>query len=145
MRRLDGKGLRWLLQVGRVELAKIARHALLDLRQAALHLRAREVLVAVVDRLELAAVNRHARLRQQADLSAERHKLRTHLADRRSVILAEIGNRLVIGNQPTAEPHDLNVAASLSFKSAARLKPVEITVDVELEQHRRMIRGTASG
>ena len=48
-----------------VELLKIARDALLDLRHAPLHLGAREILVAVVRCLELAAVNRDAGLRQQ--------------------------------------------------------------------------------
>src|SRR5947209_6256306 len=104
---------------------------------------AREVLVPVVDRLELAAVDRDARLRQQADRAAKRHELRAYLADRRPVILAEIGNRLVIRNKPTGEPHDFNVTTRLTLKPAARLNAVEITVDVELEQHRRMIRWTA--
>jgi len=49
-----------------------------------LHLRAREILVTVVDRFELAAVNGDARGRQQAKLSAKRDKPRTHLADRES-------------------------------------------------------------
>src|ERR1700730_352933 len=145
MRRLDGKRFRWFLQVGRVELAQVPRHALIDLCQAALHLRAREVLVAVVDRFELAAVNCDAGLRQQTDHSAKGDKLRTHLADRRSVILAEIGNRLVIGSQPNGEPHDFNVAARLTLKPTARLNSVEITEDVELQQHRRMIRGPPGG
>src|SRR5262249_42251041 len=68
---------------------------------------------------------------------------RAYLADRRPVILAEIGNRLVIRNQPTGEPHHLNVAASLTFKPTARLNPIEITVDVELQKHRRMVRRPA--
>jgi hypothetical protein len=40
-------------------------NALLDLRQAPLHLSLREVVVARIDRLELAAVDRNARFRQQ--------------------------------------------------------------------------------
>src|ERR1700736_3619116 len=60
----------------------------------------REILVTVVDRFELAAVNGDARGRQQAKLSAKRDKPRTHLADRWPIILAEISNCLVIGNQP---------------------------------------------
>ena len=83
--------------------------------------------------------------RQQANLSAKGDELRAHLADRRPVILAEIGNRLVIGNQPTGEPHHLNVAPGLALKPAARLNPVEIAVNVELQQHRRMVRRPAGG
>ena len=50
-----------LLPVGGIELLKITRNALLDLRHAPLHLGAREVLVAVVHRLELAAVEFEAK------------------------------------------------------------------------------------
>src|SRR5204862_948391 len=92
----------------------------------------------------LAAVNGDARHRQQPKLPAKRDKPRTHFADRKAVILAEISNRLVIGNQPTCQPHHLNVAASLALKPAARLNPTEVAVDVELKQHRRMI-GRAAG
>src|SRR5271166_934356 len=144
MRSLRGKRLRWLLQVGGVELAQIPRNALLDLSQPAFHLRAREILVAVVDRFELATINGDARARQQAYLSAKANKLRTHLADRRPIILAEIGNRLVIRSQPTGEPHHLNVAPSLALKPPARLNPGEAAVEVELQQHRRMVRGPST-
>jgi hypothetical protein len=57
--RLHRKGLGRLMAVGRVELAQIARHTLLELRPPPLHLASREVLVAIVHRLELAAVDRH--------------------------------------------------------------------------------------
>src|SRR4030088_2103616 len=99
MCRLRSKRFRWFLQVGGVELAQIARHALLDLSKAALHLRAREVLVAVVHSFELAAVDGDARRRQKTNLSAKCDELRTHLAYCGSIILAEVGNRLVIGNK----------------------------------------------
>jgi hypothetical protein len=44
---------------------------------------------------------------------------------------------------PPSEPHHLNVARGLPFKPAARLNPVEIAVDVQLQQHRGMIRRPA--
>jgi hypothetical protein len=49
----------------------------------------------------------------------------------------------VVGNQSTSEPHHLNIAACLTLKPPARLNPIEITVNVELEQHRRMVRRPA--
>jgi hypothetical protein len=58
--RLGFKSLGRLLAVGSVELLKIARDALLNLRHPPLHLGAREVPVAVVYRLELAAIDRLA-------------------------------------------------------------------------------------
>ncbi len=141
--RLGFECLGRLLPVGGVELLQIARHALLDLRHPPLHLGPREVPVAVVHRLELAAVDRHAGLRQQPHRAAQRNKARAHLADGSAIILAEVGNRLVIGHQPTHKPHHLDVVPSLTLKPPARLNPVEIAVDIELQQHRRMIRRPA--
>jgi hypothetical protein len=51
------------------------------------------------------------------------------LAHGAAVVLAEIGNRFVIGNEPAREPHHLNVAPGLTLKPAARLDP--IAVDIE--------------
>src|SRR6266478_9096620 len=65
------------LAIGGVELAQIARNALLDLRQTPFQLSLREVIVARVHRLELAAVDRDARFRQQPQLAAQGDELRT--------------------------------------------------------------------
>ena len=70
MHRFRRQLFRRLLQVGRVELRKIARHALLLLGAASLHLPAREVLVSGIDRLELAAIDRNARLCEQTHQAA---------------------------------------------------------------------------
>src|SRR6202035_749908 len=118
------------------ELLKIARDALLDLRHAPLHLGARKALVAIVHRLALAAIDRDAGLRQQIPRAAQRDKLRTHFADGVAIVLAEVGNRLVIVYKSTGQPHHLNVAPSLVLKPPARLYPVEISVNGELQQER---------
>ena len=57
---------------------------------------------------------------------------RAHLADGSAIVLSEIRNRLVIGNQAARKPHHLNVASGLTLQPAVRLDPVEIAVDVEL-------------
>ena len=59
-------------------------------------------------------------------------KRRTHLLDRAAVVLAEVRNRLVIRHQTTNQPHHLDVAPRFAFQPAARLHPVEITVNVQL-------------
>ena len=46
-------------------------------------------------------------------------------------------------NAPSG-PHHLDVAPSLTLKPAAGLNPIEIAVNVELQQNRWMIRGPAS-
>src|SRR5664280_2002597 len=45
--------------------------------------------------------------------------------------------------EPARQPHHLNVAPSFTLQSPARLDPVEIAVNVELQQDRRMIRRPA--
>ena len=50
--------------VGGIELAHVARHALLDLLQPPLQLALGEIVVAAVDRFELAAIDGHAGFRQ---------------------------------------------------------------------------------
>ena len=54
----------------------------------------------------------------------EHHEPSADLADLSAVVFAEIGNRLVIGNQAAAQPHDLDIAPRLPFQATARLHPV---------------------
>src|SRR5438445_8114202 len=88
------------LPIRTVELLQIARDAFLDLRNAPLHLGPREVLIAVVHRLELAAIDRDAGLCNQAQAAAERDKPGADLADGPAVVLTEVSYRLVIGSKP---------------------------------------------
>src|SRR5271154_1027232 len=142
--RLGFESLGRLLPVGGVELLQIAGDASLDLRHSPLHLRPREVLVTIVHRLELAAVNRHAGFREQAHGATQRNEPGADLADGEPIVLAEVGNRLVIGDETARKPHHLNVTPSLTLKPAARLNSIEIAINIELQQHRGMIRRPAS-
>ena len=51
----------------------------------------------------------------------------------------------MVGNQAPAQPHDLNVAASLALQTPARLNPVKVAVDVELQKNRGVIGRPARG
>jgi hypothetical protein len=113
-------------------LVQIARDTLLDLRHSPLHFGAREILVPMIDCLELAAVDRDASFGEEAHGAAEHNKPAADLADGQAIVLAEIGDRLVIGNKPSRQPHDLYVAPGLALKPSARLDPVQIAVHVEL-------------
>ena len=95
MRRLGGQRFRWLLQIGGVELAQIPRHALFELRPAPFDLATREVLVAVVHGFEFAAVDGDAGFGEKPYLAAQFNETRARFADRRTVVLAEIGDHLV--------------------------------------------------
>ena len=121
-------------------MAEIPRNALFKLCPTPLHLGAREVPIAVVHGFEFTAVDGNAGFRQQAHLAAEFDKACAHLADRTAIVLPEIRNRLVVGDKPAHKPHHLNVAPGVTLEPAARLNPVEIAVNIELQQHRRMIR-----
>src|SRR5262245_18939135 len=119
---------------------QIARDALLDLLQTPLHLGVGEVLVTIVDHLELAAIDRNTRIGEQPHRAAERDETGAHLANGQAVVFAEVGNRLVVGNQPAGQPHHLNIAPGLALEPPARLDPVQIAVNVKLQEDRWMVR-----
>ena len=100
------------LAVGGIELAHVACHALFDLLLAALDLALREVVVATVDGLELAAVDGNAGLRQQAHLAAQLDELRANLLDRCAAVLAEVGDGFVIRREPSGQPHHLKTGVA---------------------------------
>ena len=117
-------------------LASTWLHALADLGH-------REVLVAIIHRFELAAVNRNNGAGEQAQLAAQHHKLGTHRPDRLAIVPAEVGNRLEIRHQPPGQPHQLDIALRFALHPPARLNPVQITVEINLQQRHWMVRGTA--
>ena len=76
---------------------------------------------------------------QQVKPAAQGNEPSAHLADRRAIVLAKVGNRLVIRHQAAGQPHHFHIAPGLPFKAPARLNPVEVAVNIELQQYRRMI------
>src|SRR5450631_3460317 len=70
-----GLRYRFPLAIRAVELREIAGYALINLRQPPLHLGLGEVPISRVDGLELAAVDRNARLAAQLKASAQHHEL----------------------------------------------------------------------
>ena len=77
---------------------------------ASLHLGAGKVLVSVVHRLELAAIDCNAGLRQQTHGATEFDKSGADLPDGAAIVFAEVSNRLVIRSKPAHKPHYLNIA-----------------------------------
>src|SRR5580704_13596513 len=63
------------LAIGAVELREIPGYALVNLRQPPLHLGLSEVPIPRVDGLELAAVDRNARIAEQLKASTQQHEL----------------------------------------------------------------------
>jgi hypothetical protein len=106
----------------------------LQLLHARLELVLGEVPIAPVDRLELAPIDGHQRFAEQVQVPAQHHKLPTHAPDRLAVVLPKVRNRLEVRCQPSREPDQLDVALALALQSPARLDPVQIPVDVDLQQ-----------
>jgi hypothetical protein len=51
----------------------------------------------------------------------------------------------MVRHQPSKKPHHLDVAPGFPLQSTARLNPVEVAVNVELQQDGRMIGRPACG
>ena len=135
-----------LLAVDTDHLVDMTLNVGLKMRQTAGDLVLREIPVAIVHGLELAAVDGNAIAPQHPDPSAQLHELRAGPADRRSVISPEIGDGLVVWHQATGQPHQLDIASRLTLQATAGRDAVQITVDEELQQHSRMVaRATGSG
>ncbi|SKY84766.1 Uncharacterised protein [Mycobacteroides abscessus subsp. massiliense] len=132
-----------LLPVGGIHGRQVARDAGLDLLDPALQLGRGVVPVAVVHRLELAAVDRDHGLGEQLQPPAQQHELPAGRLDCRSVVAAEVGDGLEVRHQPAGQPHQLQVALGLPLQPPARRDPVQIAVEVDLEQRRRMVRRPA--
>ena len=127
--------------VGCVQRLQVAVDAFLDLLHALFELVRREVAVAVVDRLELAAVNRHDAVGKQLELAADHDELAADVADAGTVVAAEVGDGLEVRRQASGQPHQLDVALALPLQAPTALHAVDVTVDVDAQQHGRVIRG----
>ncbi len=62
-----------------------------------------------------------------------------HRLDGLAIVAAEVGDGLEVGRKLAGQPHQLDVAARLALQPPARLHLVEIAVEIELQQRRRMI------
>jgi hypothetical protein len=118
---------------------QIAGNALFNVSHAPFHLGGGEVLVAVVDRFELAAVDGNHGIREQLKLATEGDELLADVTNRGAVVTPEVGDGLEVGAQTMGDPHQLDIALDFALQTAAGLDAVEIAVDVVLEQHRWMV------
>ncbi|MNE80722.1 hypothetical protein D3C80_1773210 [compost metagenome] len=114
-----------------------------DLFDPPLDLVGGEILVTGVHRLELGAVDGDQGRAKQAQLAAQHHELGASRLDRRTILAAEVGDGLVVWRQPPRQPHQLDVALRLSLQPPAGLHLVQVAVDVELQQHCRMVSRSA--
>src|SRR3982074_100650 len=70
---------------------------------------------------------------------AQNHHLTADLTDGRPIVLSEVGYRLEIRHQAAGEPNQLDVALAFPLQAPARLHPIEVSIDVNLQQRRWMV------
>ncbi len=75
-----------------------------------------EVLVARIDRRELAAVNGQQLPAKKFQLAAQQGELPRHGLERLEIVFAEVGNGLEVGRLFAGEPDHLHVAVALGFQ-----------------------------
>ena len=85
------------------------------------------------------AIAYHAIALQHADPATEFDELCAGSADGGTVVTPEIRDGLVVGHQPTGQPHQLDIASRLAFQPATRRDAVQIPIDEKLQQDGRMI------
>ena len=60
------------------------------------------------------------------------------------MVFPEVSDGLEVGHQPPGQPHQLDIALGFAFQASAGLHPIEVSVDIDLEQHRGMV-GRSAG
>ena len=70
---------------------------------------------------------------------AQHHELTADFADSLTIVLPEIGYCFEIRHQATSQPDQLDVALALPLHAPTRLHPIEVSIDVDLLQRRRMV------
>ena len=76
--------------------------------------------------------------------AAQLDEVHAHAAQRFAVVLAEIGDRLVVGHEAPQQPQQLQIAPASRSSRRLDLHAVEVAVDVELQENRGVEGGPAS-
>lgn len=82
---------------------------------------------------------------EQPHLAARLDELPASAADRLAVVLPKVGDRLEVRHRSTGEPDQLDVALGFPLQPPARLDAIEVAVDGDLRQRRRVVCRTARG
>lgn len=129
--------------IGSLQHVKVALNALRNLLLESVDLHLREVPIPVVDCLEFAAIDGNDGLREQLEFTAKDNKPAACVLDAFAAAAPEVCDRLEVRGQPACQPHQLDVALALPLHASTGLDTVEVAVDIDLQQHSRVIRGAA--
>ena len=120
--------------IGGSQITQVRCYLFVDVLKRLLKRCLRTVLVLVVDRLELAPVNGQQFCPKEIQLCAQEDKLPEKSVPRFRVSFSEISHRLDVWSKFAQKPNALHVAMGFPLKSSAGSNPVEVSIDVELEQ-----------
>ncbi len=134
---------RWatLLIVRLGQLGQVAGQSLISVAQHRFELLTREVALVAVDRLQARAVHRQQLLAEEIQLTAQVNEAAESGLEGRGVLAPKVGNRLEVRPQPAQQPDHFQVAVTLRFQAARGAYPVQVAIEVELEQVTRMVAG----
>ena len=129
-----------LLVVAAIKLFVGCVDTLVDLYNELLELVWYEVVLFRVDRLELAAINSNKLRPAEVQLLAQQREGAADLPKGRKIVLAKVGNRLVVRPELLQSPHQCDITLCLLLQAATRTEALKIAVEVEVS---RIARGRA--
>jgi hypothetical protein len=115
--------------------SRVALDAFFEFTLGSFNLARCVVAFAVVDGLELAAIDGDHSLRKQLEFPAQQHKAPAHIADAFAVVPTEVCDGLEVWSQTTCQPHKLHIALALALQAATGLDAVEVAVEIHLQKH----------
>src|SRR5262249_54126121 len=89
--------------------------------------------------IEKRTINGHTVPAHQAEVAQYQHELPTCRLERRPVVLAEITDRSKAGLKPFEQPDQLKIAPRFPLKSPRGADPMQVAVNIKLEQVPRII------
>jgi hypothetical protein len=102
-----------------------------------------KVAVLVVDRLDAGSVDRQQLATVEVEPAAQQHELAEHRFEGAAIVASEVRDRLEVGLEAAQQPDDLDIALGLPLQPPTRSNPVQIAVDVELQEIAGRIAWTA--
>ena len=76
---------------------------------------------------------------EQIELTTQHHELTEHRLEGGTVVAAEVGDGLEVWLEVPQQPDGLDIAVRLGFQSPDRPDPVQVAIDVQLEQISRIV------
>jgi hypothetical protein len=95
-----------------------------------------------VDRLEFRSVDGHQLGAKQIQFAAEQVELPQHPLERRLVVLAKVGDGFEVRTHAPQQPHDLQIAPGLPFEPPTGPHPIQVSINIQLQQVPRIVRRT---